>query len=72
MCIRDRIEGASAGLFGDRIHIVVAARDEAIAQIKQVLVNENLTLHGIREIEPSLEDVFVSVLAARKEATENA
>ncbi|HEO70048.1 MAG TPA: ABC transporter ATP-binding protein [Candidatus Hydrogenedentes bacterium] len=70
--LRKRIEGASAGLFGDRIHIVVAARDEAIAQIKQVLVNENLTLHGIREIEPSLEDVFVSVLAARKEATENA
>lgn len=65
--LRKQIEGASVGLFGDRIHMVVTARDEAMAQIKEVLRNENLTVHEIREIDPSLEDVFVSVLAARKE-----
>lgn len=69
--LRTQIEGASVGLFGDRIHVVVADRDEAIVQIEQVLASESLSLHEVREIEPSLEDVFVSVLAAREEATED-
>lgn len=61
--LRQRLADATVGLFGDRVHI--AARDPAAAerQVRASLAAEGFELLSIRAIEPSLEDVFVSVLA---------
>jgi ABC-2 type transport system ATP-binding protein len=61
--LRERLAGATVGLFGDRVH--VAARDPAAAeaQIRQLVAAAGFEPLAIRPIEPSLEDVFVSVLS---------
>ena len=66
--LRERLAGATVGLFGDRVH--VAARDTAglEARIGELVAGAGLEVLSIRPIEPSLEDVFVSVLAEQKEA----
>ncbi len=57
----------SVGLFGDRVHIVTPDPDTARRQVESVLREARLDLAAIRLIPPSLEDVFVSVIAARHE-----
>jgi ABC-2 type transport system ATP-binding protein len=61
--LRERLVGATVGLFGDRVH--VAARDPAAAetQIRQLVAAAGFEPLTVRPIEPSLEDVFVSVLS---------
>jgi len=54
---------ASTGLFGDRIHIVCADPDQAAADVRTAMAQAGIALIDLRAIEPSLEDVFVSVLA---------
>ena len=63
--LRGRLTGASVGLFGDRVH--VAVRDAAAGEgsVRALLASAGFDLLSLRPIEPSLEDVFVSVLAAR-------
>lgn len=65
--LRERLPGASVSLFGDSIHVTASAREETLKNIKEALAGERIACHSLREIAPSLEDVFVSVLAARKE-----
>jgi len=62
------LTGATVGLFGDRVH--VAARDlpATEAAIRHLVAAAGFELLSLRPIEPSLEDVFVSVLAAREAA----
>ena len=60
--LRERIEADSVGLFGDRVHVVTREPDRIAAQAEAVLAGTGIELGGIRPIEPSLEDVFVSVL----------
>ena len=55
--------GASVGLFGDRVHLVT---EEPEKQATAILKKEGVELRGIRQVEPSLEDVFVSVLSGEK------
>lgn len=66
--LREQLTEASVGLFGDRVH--VAARDAAAteARSRELLARAGLALESIRPIEPSLEDVFVAVLAQRTTA----
>jgi ABC-2 type transport system ATP-binding protein len=45
------------------VHIVTQAPDRVAAQAEGILAGAGLALSGIRPIEPTLEDVFVSVLA---------
>ncbi len=61
--LRERLVGATVGLFGDRVH--VAARDPAAVetQIRQLIAGAGFEPLTVRPIEPSLEDVFVSVLS---------
>jgi ABC-2 type transport system ATP-binding protein len=61
--LREKLPAASVGLFGDRVH--VAARDPAAAEleIRRLVASAGFEPLAIRAIEPSLEDVFVSVLA---------
>jgi ABC-2 type transport system ATP-binding protein len=60
--LRERMSGVSVGLFGDRIHVVTTQPDAAVRQTQSLLGAEGIATEEIRSIEPSLEDVFVSVL----------
>lgn len=65
--LRDRIDAQNIGLFGDRIHVVARDAEGISREIEDVLSGANLPPSSIRPIEPSLEDVFVSVLSRKKE-----
>lgn len=60
--LREQLPTNSVGLFGDRIHIVTREPEQAKLQAENLLTQAGFEIHGIRPIEPSLEDVFVSVL----------
>ncbi|OHE85008.1 MAG: multidrug ABC transporter ATP-binding protein [Verrucomicrobia bacterium RIFCSPLOWO2_12_FULL_64_8] len=66
--LRERLTGATVGLFGDRVH--VAARDRAglESRTRELVAGAGFEILSLRSIEPSLEDVFVSVLADPKDA----
>ncbi|MCO5068095.1 MAG: ABC transporter ATP-binding protein [Kiritimatiellae bacterium] len=61
--LRSALVECSVGLFGDRVH--VATRDPAGVEpaISAALRGAGLQLRSVRRIPPTLEDVFVSVLA---------
>ena len=63
LLLRERLVGASVGLFGDRVHVV--ARDVAATQaaIRELVASAGFELLSLQLVEPSLEDVFVSVTA---------
>jgi ABC-2 type transport system ATP-binding protein len=60
--LRDAVPDVTVGLFGDRLHLVVADFDNGRAMAERILGAEGIEIHSLRQIEPSLEDVFVSVL----------
>jgi ABC-2 type transport system ATP-binding protein len=61
--LREAIPGASVGLFGDRVHLVTEEPDKEKEVAEKVLTKEGVEVRGIRQVEPTLEDVFVSVLS---------
>jgi len=61
--LREQLENESVGLFGDRVHVLTLDPDRVTREAKQALTLAGLTMSDLRSIEPSLEDVFVSVLA---------
>jgi ABC-2 type transport system ATP-binding protein len=61
--LRERLAGASVGLFGDRVHVVTRDPTGTERQIRVLVADAGFELVSIRAVEPSLEDVFVSVLA---------
>jgi ABC-2 type transport system ATP-binding protein len=63
--LKKELPDASVGLFGDRIHVVSSDPDRAAADAEHALGRAGLTLTGMQRIEPSLEDVFVSVLTGK-------
>lgn len=65
--LREQLEAESVGLFGDRVHIVAQRPDAAMAKAEEVLRHAGLAVESMRTIEPSLEDVFVSVLSREPE-----
>lgn len=65
--LREQLEAESVGLFGDRVHIVAQHPDAAMAKAEEVLRHAGLAVESMRTIEPSLEDVFVSVLSREPE-----
>jgi drug efflux transport system ATP-binding protein len=56
----------SVGLFGDRIHVVTGDLEPTRSQVEEALTRAGLKAESFRTIEPSLEDVFVSVLGEEK------
>ncbi len=62
--LKQRVKAESIGLFGDRIHVVTVDRAQTAQEVSAVLQAEGFALQGLRSIEPSLEDVFVSVLTS--------
>lgn len=53
-----------AGLFGRAMHVVVRDVDEARRILPERLAAHGIAVHGMDEIAPSLEDVFVSRVRA--------
>lgn len=60
--LREKMPENSIGLFGDRVHLVTAEPDRAIARARTTLTEAGFDIAGIGPIEPTLEDIFVSVL----------
>jgi ABC-2 type transport system ATP-binding protein len=54
-----------AAVFGNALHLVVPDAAAAIPQIRHFLADQGLTVTRVEMIRPSLEDVFVSLTAAR-------
>jgi ABC-2 type transport system ATP-binding protein len=64
--LREQFTTATASLFGDRIHLLAQHPDQTAVEAERVLVGAGLSVSGVRTIEPALEDVFISVLAAER------
>ena len=62
--LREQLPGASVGLYGARLHLVTDDRKRGEELVTGIMKRAGMGLRGIRQIEPSLEDVFVSVLTA--------
>ncbi|GAB4350294.1 MAG: ABC transporter ATP-binding protein [Candidatus Abyssubacteria bacterium] len=65
--LREEFGSGSVGLFGDRVHIVTEEPGEVGARAQVILARQGMEVGGVRVTEPSLEDVFVSVLSERRE-----
>jgi len=50
-----------AAVFGNALHLVVHAADDAMPRIEKYLVGNGIAVSRIERIRPSLEDVFVSL-----------
>lgn len=61
--LRHEMPGASVGLFGDRVHVVTVTPEQTTADVEAALASVNIGIVGVRPIAPSLEDVFISVVA---------
>ncbi len=60
--LREAMPEASVGVFGDRVHLVGNGDRDAGTRAQSILAAAGLPAEEIRSIEPSLEDVFVSVV----------
>ena len=59
-------EVLSETVVGDRFHVVVADAATALPTLRQRLVSQGVRVADAEKIPPSLEDVFVSVIAERR------
>ncbi len=60
-----------AAVFGANLHVVVRDKKEGTRMISRVLADAKIEVTLIRPIEPSLEDVFVSLIRSQDLADEN-
>lgn len=60
--LRARLPAESVSLFGDRVHAVTTAPQKTAAEAAALLREAGFEYHEMRQVEPTLEDVFVSVL----------
>ena len=63
--LRANLPAGSVALFGDRVHVVAEDAESAGDRVRGVLAGSGIELSGLRPVEPTLEDVFVSVLGER-------
>lgn len=61
--LRGAFPGAAVALFGDRVHLGVPGAEAPVAAAAGALAAAGVAFDPPRAIRPSLEDVFVSVLA---------
>jgi ABC-2 type transport system ATP-binding protein len=76
--LRRQLPEANVGLFGDRVHVVTFDPERTAAESTAALAEAGMEVLGASVVEPSLEDVFISVLAEeenlaqrRRDAEEN-
>lgn len=60
--LRDTFGDASVGIFGDRLHLVTALPEKHAGLAGAILEQAGIEIKGLRRVEPSLEDVYISVL----------
>jgi ABC-2 type transport system ATP-binding protein len=60
----------SVNLFGDTVHLVCQDVQVAENEVRRILANKNISFEQMREIQPSLEDVFVSILGKKNKGAE--
>jgi ABC-2 type transport system ATP-binding protein len=60
--LRERYPAQAVGLFGDRIHLVTRTPEKDYQEIEKIMSRSGFSGLSIRPVEPSLEDVFISVL----------
>jgi len=65
--LRERYDSDSVGLFGDRVHLVSREPDLDSGKAQKIIAGAEMQVLGIRTIDPSLEDVFISVVAEGRE-----
>jgi len=65
--LQSELPANSAGLFGDRVHVVTGTIEKTTTQVEAVLSSHEIPVTSVRHVEPSLEDVFVSVLGQASE-----
>ena len=63
--LRERYATDSVGLFGDRIHLITETPEEDSKKAEKMMVGAGFHSLGINPIEPSLEDVFISVVSQK-------
>jgi ABC-2 type transport system ATP-binding protein len=61
--LREHYTTDSVGLFGDRIHLITEKPKEDSQQVEKMITQAGFFSSGIMPIEPSLEDVFISVVS---------
>lgn len=64
--LREHYKADSVGLFGDRVHLLSRDPEKDIERAGKIITGAGLPFQGVRTIEPSLEDVFISVVAEDK------
>jgi ABC-2 type transport system ATP-binding protein len=64
--LREKFLGDSVGLFGDRVHVVAGDPERVTAQSQALLTDAGIRIAEIRPVEPTLEDVFVSILGQKE------
>jgi ABC-2 type transport system ATP-binding protein len=67
--LREHLRNASVGLFGDRVHVATRTPDHAEAETRRLVAGAGFELLSLHPVEPSLEDVFVSVIAPAPAST---
>jgi len=60
--LREQLPGTSVGLFGDRLHLVTDDAGKGSETVMAIMQTGGIEPTGIRQVEPSLEDVFVAML----------
>jgi ABC-2 type transport system ATP-binding protein len=63
--LREKLAGATVGLFGDRVHLATRDAPGVESRARALIAAAGFELVSLRLIAPSLEDVFVSVVAAQ-------
>jgi ABC-2 type transport system ATP-binding protein len=61
--LREHFPAQAVGLFGDRIHLATETPEKDYEEIEKRISGAGLSGLAIRPIEPSLEDVFIAVMA---------
>jgi len=71
LLLREKLPAVTVGLFGDRVHLATRDATAAETQSRSLIAAAGFDLLSIRPIEPSLEDVFVSVVGPRSPSAED-
>ena len=61
--LRTDLPECSVGLFGDRVHVATRDPNATLPKIEALLRGAGVGMNATRSVSPTLEDVFVSVLA---------
>lgn len=67
--LRKALPGRQAGLFGDRVHLATANPEADKTAAAAALSDAGIAVEDIRAVTPSLEDVFISVIADEEKGT---